>query len=79
MKIILEPHAEDISNHARLMLRAIHKDDMENPRDAKPRVASVNAAVYPHTCDDCGGTYWDRDEWGHSHIGCDNGNKKMGF
>lgn len=81
MDIIIGASAIDRSEHAKHVVRKIlaQESDPKYPRQASPIGVAAHLARFPHTCDDCGETYWDRDEYGHSHLGCRGVRKGMGF
>lgn len=48
-------------------------------REIVPTGIHASLAHYMHKCDDCGGTYWDTDEFGGAHIRCPGTFRKAGF
>jgi len=79
--IILGSSAIDRTEHARRVVRKIEQQetDPQYPKQAKPIGIADHLARFPHVCDDCGDTYWDRDEYGMSHLGCKGLKKGTGF
>jgi len=72
MDIILGSSAIDRSEHARRVVQkiALQESNPDHPRQARPLGVAEHLARFPHVCDVCGLTYWDRDEYGMSHLGC---------
>ncbi len=76
MKIIFDTPSDDIAEHARLVVSEA------KAKSRAPVGVPVHAAQVPTTCDDCGETYWHKDDpygW-FPHIGCKHKNgKNLGF
>lgn len=66
---ILFDRPSDAEDHARTLVRKIEENNLEATHKPKPRGVPHYAAVLPEVCEDCGKTYWTRNEW-TSHIGC---------
>lgn len=81
MDIILGESAVDRSEHARAVVRkiAIQESDPQFANKAIPLGIAHHLARYPHTCDDCGATFWSQDEWGAAHLGCRGEVRNTGF
>lgn len=75
LKIIFDRRGENIESHAKDLVVAAAKK-----RGAPHGIATYSAQI-PETCDDCGETYWHRnDEMGwFPHLGCKGKNKGLGF
>lgn len=65
------------ASHARSLLRAIEKNDLKFPMQANPRGIARHTAHHPILCDDCGVTFWSRDEYG-THVACKGTPKQFG-
>lgn len=75
----MDLHSEDIAEHAKKVLKAIDAYEERYPRHAPAKGISNHLAQFAKLCDDCGNTYWSRDEYG-MHIGCKGFvQKKTGF
>lgn len=81
MDIILGASAVDRTEHARRVLKKIaaQEENPHSPRQANPIGIASHLARFPHVCDDCGETYWDRDEYGVAHLGCRGLRRATGF
>lgn len=71
MKIIFDRRdRETVFEHAQKVIKAqeewLYK---HRPGQINPRGVAVHMTLHPIKCDDCGETYWSRDEYG-SHISC---------
>lgn len=80
MRILLGPDAVDRTEHARHVIKKITKQesDPQYPKNAVPIGIAQHLARYPNQCDDCGQTYWGKDEYS-SHLGCRGPIKNTGF
>lgn len=84
MDIIIGADSLTRAEHARTVITKIAQQeaDPSHPHRALPMGVAHHLARYPRICDDCGLTYWSRDEWG-SHIMCKGvppeENRKTGF
>jgi hypothetical protein len=79
--IIIGSSAIDRTEHAQRVVKkiAVQEADPQYPRQARPLGIAEHLARYPHVCDNCGLTYWDQDEYGFGHIGCQGRPKQLGF
>lgn len=75
MRIIMDARSENISEHAR---KIVNEAKMKNN---SPYGIAKHSAQVPSVCEDCGKTYWHRDdEYVYfPHVGCEAGKKGMGF
>lgn len=79
MKIIFGKDNQAISDHAQSMLKAMEKDSIRHPLAyMAPKGVAYHTAQNPIFCDDCGETYWARDQYA-AHVGCRKGKGKTGF
>lgn len=79
LKIVFGVERAEIEKHARSLLRAQEEYESKNPFRATPRGIAFYASHFPISCDDCGKTFWGRNEWA-AHPGCKGTpEKKMGF
>lgn len=71
MKIIYGDNRSTVTEHAATVVKKIQQQeaDPSYPKHAMPIGIAHHLALYPKACDECGVTYWSKDEWG-SHIGC---------
>lgn len=78
MKIIFGATSFDAHAHAKRALRAKRKADERDGR-VVPYGINTGLSKFMHSCDDCGDTYWDADEYGFYHKGCRKGRAAVGF
>jgi len=78
VKIIRGADSERLAIHARSVLKGLEDYDRRHPQYAKPRDCGSYSAVFPILCDECGETFWARDQYS-SHKRCNKGQPGMGF
>jgi hypothetical protein len=78
MKIIFGNNKFEIEDHAKKVMKSIEKEELKFPRRVIPIGVAIHTVRYPLICDDCGETYWSRDEYG-SHIKCNHKKSYTGF
>ncbi len=81
MRIITDAEGVSSEDHAKKIVQAIRQHELtprHSPRDIMPIGISKYQAHFPIMCDDCGETYWSRDEYG-SHLGCKGVTRNTGF
>lgn len=78
MKILWGHDSGDTARHAKNLIRAIQRYQDKQVTEPKPKDVPNHMAQHPLICDDCGETYWSRDQWG-SHITCKGVKKEIGF
>lgn len=78
MKVILGATSFDRDKYAQEMLRS--KRSAQHKRGDLPLYGvAAQVAKYFHVCDDCGGGYWDGDEYGGPHPRCKGTRGAAGF
>lgn len=78
MKILFDNSGDEASHHAKRIIKSLESHADVYPHLAVPKGVAHHSAQYPLMCDDCGETYWSRDQYG-SHIGCRGERKEIGF
>lgn len=80
MKIIFGTNRSEIEDHAKDTIAALTRYEFKHPTGIKPKGVQYHAARYPHTCEDCGSTFWSAEEYDYGlHPGCRKGKSKTGF
>lgn len=77
LRVVFGEERGVVADHAKSLLKALAKSEMQFPSRAKPRGIAHHTAHFPILCDDCGQTFWSRDEFG-SHLGCKGAPKSFG-
>ena len=75
MKIIFSSNRDSIADHARVLVVKAQKND------AAPKGVAAHSARVPNVCEDCGVTYWHRDDpyVFFPHVGCRGAKNGAGF
>lgn len=70
LRIVMGGGHRSHAEHAQMMVRKIEALQERSPHHhPRPKGIALHQAVYPSLCEDCGETYWSREEW-TNHIGC---------
>lgn len=78
LRIIFGTTRAELEEHAKEHLLSQRAYDKKNPHRVQPRGVPYHLTQYPLLCDDCGETYWSRDEYG-AHLKCNKGKGATGF
>lgn len=77
VKIIIDRASEGAEAHAREAVAKINAAGFD-PYNPRPVGVAHHSALYPNTCDECGETFWARDQWA-THRKCKTTSGNLGF